>query len=83
MGELWFWLAMFLLAGWAVLDGFALGTGVLHRLVAGGGVAWEWGAHYRAFDRDGPTAECHRPEIPAPERPPPASALPQPEEPRR
>jgi cytochrome bd ubiquinol oxidase subunit II len=34
MGEVWFWLALLLLAGWAVLDGFDLGAGVLHRLVA-------------------------------------------------
>ena len=34
MGELWFWLAALLLAGWAVLDGFTLGAGMLHRVVA-------------------------------------------------
>ncbi len=34
MGELWFWFAALLVVGWAVLDGFDFGVGVLHRVVA-------------------------------------------------
>jgi cytochrome d ubiquinol oxidase subunit II len=34
MAELWFWLVAVLLTGWAVLDGFDFGVGVLHRFVA-------------------------------------------------
>ncbi len=34
MAELWFWLVAFLFTGWAVLDGFDFGVGVLHRFVA-------------------------------------------------
>lgn len=34
MAELWFWLVAVLFAGWAVLDGFDFGAGILHRFVA-------------------------------------------------
>ena len=34
MAELWFWLVALLVTGWAVLDGFDFGAGVLHRFVA-------------------------------------------------
>lgn len=34
MAELWFWLVALLVTGWAVLDGFDFGVGVLHRFVA-------------------------------------------------
>ncbi len=34
MAELWFWLIATLFTGWAVLDGFDFGVGVLHRFVA-------------------------------------------------
>ena len=34
MAELWFWLTAVLVTGWAVLDGFDFGAGVLHRFIA-------------------------------------------------
>ncbi len=34
MPELWFWMVALLLTGWAVLDGFDFGVGMLHRFVA-------------------------------------------------
>ena len=34
MADLWFWLVALLVVGWAVLDGFDFGVGVLHRFVA-------------------------------------------------
>jgi cytochrome d ubiquinol oxidase subunit II len=34
MPELWFWMVAVLLTGWAVLDGFDFGVGMLHRFVA-------------------------------------------------